>query len=149
MRKVLVLNGPNLDALGAREPAVYGTSTLETIVAGLTTQAKDVGIALEAFQTDSERELVQRAKTCADHADFVLLNPAGFTHTSVPLRDAMATSGVPFIEVHLSNPHAREPFRHRSLFTDLAVGVVAGFGAQSYELALEAAIRWISAKSKS
>lgn len=148
MANVLVMNGPNLDALGAREPAVYGTNTLSDIVDRLAAQAKRAGHALTAFQTDSEREFVQRAKNCADHADFVLLNPAGFTHTSVPLRDAMAIARVPFIEVHLSNPYAREPFRHRSLFADLAVGVVAGFGAQSYELALEAAIRWISAKSK-
>jgi 3-dehydroquinate dehydratase II len=146
MANVLVMNGPNLDALGTREPAIYGTDTLSAIVGRLASLAKSSGHAVEAFQTDSEREFVQRAKTCGDHADFVLLNPAGFTHTSVPLRDAMALSGVPFIEVHLSNPHAREPFRHRSLFSDLAVGVVAGFGAQSYELALEAAIRWISAK---
>ncbi|MEX0899681.1 MAG: type II 3-dehydroquinate dehydratase [Gammaproteobacteria bacterium] len=146
MANVLVLNGPNLDALGAREPAVYGTESLSTLVNRLTSQAKTGGHTLDAFQTDSESELVQRAKTCADHADFVLLNPAGFTHTSVPLRDAMAMSGVPFIEVHLSNPYAREPFRHRSLFSDLAVGVVAGFGDQSYELALEAALRWISAR---
>lgn len=149
MANVLVMNGPNLDALGAREPDTYGTDTLSEIVDRLTTRAKSAGHTLDAFQTDSEREFVQRAKTCAEQVDFVLLNPAGFTHTSVPLRDAMALSRVPFIEVHLSNPHARESFRHRSLFSDLAVGVVAGFGAQSYELALEAAIRWISAKSKS
>ena len=148
MANVLVMNGPNLDALGAREPAVYGTTTLSDIVDRLVSQAKRASHSLSAFQTDSEREFVQHAKTCSDRADFVLLNPAGFTHTSVPLRDAMALARVPFIEVHLSNPYAREPFRHRSLFADLAVGVVAGFGAQSYELALEAAIRWISAKSK-
>lgn len=150
MAKLLVLNGPNLDALGTREPAVYGTDTLKTITTALTSRAKAAGHTLEAFQTDSERELVARAKAAgSDGTGFILLNAAGLTHSSVPLRDAVALAGVPFIEVHLSNPDAREAFRRRSLFADLAVGVVAGFGAHSYELALEAAIRWISAKSKS
>lgn len=149
MAKLLVLNGPNLDALGTRETAVYGSVTLPELIAGLSDAARAAGHVLDALQTDSERELVARAKAAAtDGTDFMLLNPAGLTHASVPLRDAVATAGVPFIEVHLSNPYAREPFRRRSLFSDLAVGVVAGFGARSYDLALEAAIQWISEKSR-
>lgn len=148
MANVLVINGPNLDALGAREPAVYGSVSLAEIDRTLVSQAAAAGHSLESVQSNSERELVALAQSCRDRADILLLNPAGLTHSSVPLRDAVALSGVPFIEVHLTNIHAREPFRARSLFSDLALGVITGFGARSYELALEAAIRWISAKSK-
>ena len=148
MANVLVIHGPNLDALGAREPAVYGSVTLSAIDARLVSLGSAAGHVVSSVQSDSERELVALAKTCRDRADIVLLNPAGLTHSSVPLRDAFAVSGVPFIEVHLSNIHARELFRSRSLFSDLALGVITGFGARSYDLALEAAIQWISEKSK-
>ena len=148
MANVLVMHGPNLDALGAREPAIYGSVTLSEIDARLASLASAAGHQLSSVQSNSERELVGLARTCRDRADILLLNPAGLTHSSVPLRDAVALAGVPFIEVHLSNIHARESFRSRSLFSDLALGVITGFGARSYELALEAAIRWISEKSK-
>lgn len=138
---VLVINGPNLNLLGAREPAVYGSDTLAAIDARLRDRAAARGARLETFQSDAERDLMRRVQAAAgDGTDFMLLNPAGLTHTSVPLRDAIAAVRVPFVEVHLSNPYAREPFRHRSLFSDLAVGVIAGFGIRSYELALDAAL---------
>lgn len=147
MANLLLMSGPNLDALGRREPQIYGETSLADLCARLEALAGEAGHSLSAFQSDSERELVARMKDGAeDGTDLMLLNPAGLTHSSVPLRDAVALAGVPFIEVHLSNPHAREPFRHRSLFSDLAIGVVAGFGAHSYELALEAGLRWISAR---
>jgi 3-dehydroquinate dehydratase II len=142
MAKVLVINGPNLGALGQREPEVYGTHTLAELEEAVTAQARDLGVEVAFFQSDSERELIARIRAAADDGTtFMLVNPAGLTHTSVPLRDAIAAVRIPFIEVHLSNPHAREPFRHRSLFSDLAVGVVSGFGIDSYELALAAAAR--------
>lgn len=147
MAKVLVLNGPNLNLLGQREPAVYGPDTLADIETRLRDAAGGVGHQLDCFQSNSERELIERVQGARDDGtDFILANPAGLTHSSVPLRDAFAATGVPFIEVHLSNPHAREPFRRQSMFSDIAVGVICGFGAHSYELALEAASRWISAR---
>lgn len=147
MRKLLVLHGPNLNLLGTREPETYGAVPLAEIDAALTKRAGEAGAGLAAFQSNAEHELIERVHAATDDGTaFILINPAGLTHTSVPLRDALAAAAIPFIEVHLSNPHAREPFRHRSLFSDLAVGVVSGFGAHSYELALEAALRWISEK---
>jgi 3-dehydroquinate dehydratase-2 len=140
--QILVLHGPNLNLLGEREPEVYGRATLEAIDAALAAQAGEAGHALASFQSNAEHELVARVHTAArDDTAFILINPAAFTHTSVALRDALAAVSVPFIEVHLSNPHAREPFRRQSYFSDLAVGVVAGFGADSYRYALDAAIR--------
>jgi 3-dehydroquinate dehydratase-2 len=140
--KLLVLNGPNLNLLGTREPGIYGSATLAEIVADLTRRAAAEGLALEAFQSNAEHVLVERVQAARDDGTrFILINPAAFTHTSVALRDALAAVGIPFIEVHLSNPHAREPFRHTSLFTDLAVGVVAGFGPLGYGRALTAAAR--------
>jgi 3-dehydroquinate dehydratase-2 len=140
--KLLVLNGPNLNLLGTREPGIYGRATLAEIVGDLTRRAGEHGVVLEAFQSNAEHALVDRVQAARDDGTrFILINPAAFTHTSVALRDALAAVGIPFIEVHLSNPHAREPFRHKSLFTDLAVGVVAGFGPLSYGLALAAAVR--------
>lgn len=145
MAKLLVLNGPNLNLLGSREPGIYGTATLPEIVADLTRRAAEHGLELTAFQSNAEHELVNRVQAARDDGTrFVLINPAAFTHTSVALRDALAAVAIPFIEVHLSNPHAREPFRHKSLFTDLAVGVVAGFGPLSYGLALTAAWRQLA-----
>ena len=141
MAKILVMHGPNLNLLGEREPAVYGRTTLADIDARLAARATAAGHALESFQANAEHALVERIQaTRQDGTAFVIANPAAFTHTSVALRDAFAAVAVPFIEVHLSNPHAREPFRHHSYFSDLAVGVVAGFGADSYSYALEAAL---------
>ena len=142
MAKLLVLHGPNLNLLGTREPEVYGRATLAEIDADLARRAAVAGHALESFQAIAEHALVERIQAArGDGTDFVLINPAAFTHTSVAIRDALAAVALPFIEVHLSNPHAREPFRHTSYFSDLAVGVVAGFGPLSYGLALAAAIR--------
>jgi len=139
--KILVMHGPNLNLLGEREPAVYGRTTLAQIDARLKTRAAEAGHALESIQSNAEHALVDRIQaTRADGTAFVLVNPAAFTHTSVALRDAFAAVGVPFIEVHLSNPHAREPFRHHSYFSDLAVAVIAGFGADGYLFALESAL---------
>lgn len=141
MAKLLVLHGPNLDLLGQREPGVYGAATLDAINRSLQQQARAAGHELECFQSAAEHELVGRVHAARDDgSDFLLVNPAAFTHTSVALRDALAAAALPFIEVHLSNPAAREPFRRHSYFTDLAVGLVAGFGADSYRLALDAAL---------
>jgi 3-dehydroquinate dehydratase-2 len=141
MAKLLVLHGPNLNLLGSREPEVYGRTTLAEIDSALQARATAAGHLLEHLQSNSELALIERVQAARDDGTaFILINPAAFTHTSVALRDALAAVGVPFIEVHLSNPHAREPFRHTSFFSDLAVGVIAGFGADSYRYALEAAL---------
>ncbi|MBS0381828.1 MAG: type II 3-dehydroquinate dehydratase [Proteobacteria bacterium] len=142
MAQILVLHGPNLNLLGKREPEVYGRTTLADIEVALAAQAKAAGHALASFQSNAEHELVDRVQAARhDGTAFILINPAAFTHTSVALRDALAAVAIPFIEIHLSNPHAREPFRHHSYLSDLAVGVVAGFGADSYRYALDAAIK--------
>lgn len=147
MAKLLVLHGPNLNLLGTREPEVYGRATLAEIDADLAARASAAGHGLECFQSNAEHVLVERVQAAReDGTAFILVNPAGFTHTSVALRDALAAVAIPFIEVHLSNPHARESFRRTSYFSDLAVGVVAGFGALSYGLALTAAIRHFEAR---
>lgn len=141
MTAVLVIHGPNLNLLGTREPEVYGQTTLDEINARLARFAASCGIDLDCFQSNAEHELVDRIQQATDGgADWILINPAGLTHTSVVLRDALAATGLPFVEVHLSNPQAREKFRHRSLVSDLAVGTVAGFGADSYLLALQAVV---------
>jgi len=138
---ILVLNGPNLNLLGSREPAVYGQATLAEIDAELVRRATAGGHRLASFQSNAEHLLIERVHAAAqDGTDFIVLNPAALTHTSVALRDALAAVAIPFIEVHLSNVHAREAFRHHSFFSDLAVGVIAGFGAMSYRLALDAAL---------
>lgn len=148
MAKLLVLHGPNLNLLGSREPEIYGHATLAEIDADLVTRAMAKGHDLETFQSNAEHELVDRVQAAReDDTDFILINPAGFTHTSVALRDALAAVGIPFIEVHLSNPHSREPFRRTSYFSDLAVGVVCGFGPLSYGLALAGAIRRLESTS--
>ncbi len=140
--KLLVLHGPNLNLLGEREPAVYGHASLSEIDAALVRQAEAAGHALASFQSNAEHELIARVQaTKHDGTAFILINPAAFTHTSVALRDALAAVAIPFIEIHLSNPHRREPFRRQSYFSDLATGVVAGFGADSYRYALDAAIK--------
>jgi len=144
MTAFLVLHGPNLNLLGSREPEHYGKTTLAEIDADLSTRAQAAGHTLESFQTNAEHALVERIQAARnDGTDFILLNPAAFTHTSVAVRDALAAVAIPFIEVHLSNPHTREPFRRTSYFSDLAVGVICGFGPQSYRLALSAAIQRI------
>ncbi|MCK9538064.1 type II 3-dehydroquinate dehydratase [Dokdonella sp.] len=141
MALILVLNGPNLNLLGSREPAVYGQATLAEIDAELVRRATAGGHRLASFQSNAEHLLIERVHAAAqDGTDFIVLNPAALTHTSVALRDALAAVAIPFIEVHLSNVHAREAFRHHSFFSDLAVGVIAGFGAMSYRLALDAAL---------
>ena len=145
MAKLLVLHGPNLNLLGTREPEVYGRTTLAQINASLAEQASAAGHALESLQSNAEHDLVNRVQAArSDGTDFILINPAAFTHTSVALRDALAAVAIPFIEIHLSNPHTREAFRHHSYFSDLAVGVVCGFGADSYRYALEAALKRLS-----
>ncbi|HLE93575.1 MAG TPA: type II 3-dehydroquinate dehydratase [Sulfuricaulis sp.] len=141
MAEILVLNGPNLNLLGTREPEHYGTMTLEAINERLARQGQAAGHRLSFYQSNAEHELVGRVQQAIkDNVAFILLNPAAFTHTSVALRDAMAAARIPFIEVHLSNVHARESFRKHSYFSDLAVGVISGLGAQGYELALTAAL---------
>lgn len=141
MAQLLVLHGPNLNLLGNREPEIYGRQTLADIDADLRARAEAAGHALATFQSNDEGALVDRVQASRnDGTACILINPAAFTHTSVALRDALAAAGVPFIEVHLSNPHAREPFRRTSYFSDLAVGIVSGFGADSYRLALQAAL---------
>ena len=146
MARLLVLHGPNLNLLGTREPEIYGHAGLETIDADLRRQADAAGHALESFQSNAEHALVDRIQAArTDGTHFILINPAAFTHTSVAIRDALAAVAIPFIEIHLSNPHRREPFRHTSYFSDLAVGVVCGFGADSYRYALDAAIRKLGA----
>ena len=145
MAKVLVLHGPNLNLLGEREPEVYGRTTLAQIDADLAAIAQASGHELAAFQSNAEDQLIDRVQHArTDGTAIILINPAGFTHTSVALRDAFAAVAIPFIEVHLSNVHAREPFRRHSYFSDLAIGVVAGFGADSYKFALQAAIAWLA-----
>jgi 3-dehydroquinate dehydratase-2 len=139
--KLLVLHGPNLNLLGTREPAVYGHTTLREIDVSLMARAAAAGHVLDSFQSNSELALIERVHAArTDGTAFILLNPGGFSHTSVALRDAFAAAKIPFVEVHLSNVHAREAFRRRSYFSDLAVGVICGFGPQSYELAVLAAL---------
>jgi len=138
---VLVLHGPNLNLLGTREPAVYGSTQLADIDASLQQMAADVGAKLQSFQSNHEGALVDRVQAArTDGTNFIIINPAGLTHTSVTLRDALAAVALPFVEVHLSNIHRREPFRHHSYFSDLAEGVICGLGAAGYRLALRYAL---------
>ena len=142
MAQLLLLHGPNLNLLGSREPEVYGHDTLASIDAELQARAAEAGHRLESLQSNAEHVLVDRVQAArADGTAFILINPAAFTHTSVALRDALAAVAIPFIEIHLSNPHSREPFRQHSYFSDKAVGVICGFGADSYRYALDAALR--------
>ncbi len=142
MAKFLVLHGPNLNLLGTREPEHYGADTLADIADRLTAQANKQDHQLESFQSNAEHDLVDKIQDARTNGtDFIIINPAAFTHTSVAIRDALSAVAIPFIEVHLSNVHARESFRKQSYFSDIAVGVICGLGAQSYELALQAAIK--------
>src|SRR6201986_869192 len=146
---VLVLHGPNLNLLGTGEPAVYGSATLPDIDRELTQIAKEAGCSLQALQSNHEGVLIDRVQAArTDGTDFIVINPAGFTHTSVALRDAFAAVAIPFVEVHLSNIHKREPFRHHSYFSDLAVGPIVGLGSRGYMLALAFAIDRIQAEDR-
>ncbi len=141
MRRILLINGPNLNLLGRREPGWYGDVTLAAIEDRLKSEAARRDATVESFQSNAEHELVDRVQGLATSpVDFAIVNPGAFTHTSIALRDALLAVSVPFIEVHLSNVHAREPFRQHSYFSDIAVGSIVGLGAQGYELALTAAL---------
>jgi len=143
MKSILVIHGPNLNLLGSREPAVYGSTTLNEINADLTTLAGNNGASLTCFQSNAEFALIERIHQArTDGTQFILINPAAFTHTSVALRDALAAVAIPFIEVHLSNVHAREAFRKESFFSDLALGVICGLGASGYKFALQYALNY-------
>ena len=140
MARVLLLNGPNLNLLGTREPSVYGTDTLDAIEKRAGVVARETGHELVSFQSNAEHELIERIHRARGEAvDFVIINPGAFTHTSIALRDALLGTALPFIEVHLSNTHAREAFRRHSYFSDIAVGVICGLGAYGYEVAIRAA----------
>jgi 3-dehydroquinate dehydratase II len=141
LKRVLLLNGPNLNLLGTREPEVYGRATLADIVEKLRLQARHAGVELTALQSNAEHVLIDAIHAARGSIDFILINPGGLTHTSVALRDAFLGVAIPFIELHLSNVHAREEFRRHSYLSDAAVGVITGFGAHSYVLALDAAIQ--------
>ncbi len=140
MARVLLLNGPNLNLLGSREPSIYGAETLESIEKRAAEVASESGHELRAFQSNAEHELIERIhRASADGISFLIFNPGAFTHTSVALRDAITAVRLPFIEVHLSNTYAREPFRRHSYFSDIAAGVITGLGSFGYELAVRAA----------
>lgn len=140
-KSVLVIHGPNLNLLGTREPAHYGNTSLADINNQLQTQAKQAGVGLEAYQSNAESDIVAKIQSLAvNKVDFIIINPAAFTHTSVSIRDAISAVNIPFIEVHLSNVYARESFRHHSYFSDIAVGVISGLGAEGYSAALQFAI---------
>lgn len=145
MPDLLVINGPNLNLLGTREPEFYGSDTLDDINKRLELQATEQGFSLESIQSNSEVELIEKIHQAKNNkVRFILMNPAAFTHTSVALRDALSGVNIPFIEIHLSNVHAREAFREHSYFSDIAVGVISGLGAVGYELALQAALQQLN-----
>ena len=149
MAIISVINGPNLNMLGTREPGIYGAQTLADIEINLTQLAQEFGHELVFFQSNAEHDLINKVQQSQqDNVSFILLNPAAFTHTSIALRDALLASGTPFIELHLSNVHTREPFRQHSYFSDIANGVICGFGPKSYELALHAAISLLEQSSR-
>ncbi|PKG86203.1 type II 3-dehydroquinate dehydratase [Colwellia sp. 75C3] len=141
---VLVLNGPNLNMLGKREPTIYGKQSLSDIIAELSQQAGEKQITLQHLQTNAEHELIDAIHQGYQQVNFIIINPAAFTHTSVALRDALLSVAIPFIEVHLSNVHAREAFRKHSYLSDIAIGVISGFGAQGYSFALDAAHSYLN-----
>lgn len=148
MAHLLVLNGPNLNLLGEREPEVYGTVTLEAINQRLATLAESAGHTITCYQSDAEHELIARIHSArGDSTAFIIINPGALTHTSIAMRDALLAVKIPFIEVHLSNVYAREPFRRHSYLSDVAVGVISGLGALGYELAFQAALQQIQNKS--
>ena len=147
MNSILVIHGPNLNLLGTREPEVYGSQTLADVNQRLQQQAQELGLALETYQSNHEGEIVEAIHRARGQHQAIIINPAAFTHTSVAVRDALAGVAIPFIEVHLSNVYQREPFRHHSFMSDLAVGVICGFGAYVYEDALFYCAQYLKAKS--
>ena len=150
MATILVLHGPNLNMLGSREPEIYGSETLNDINQRLQNTATESGHHLQTLQSNAEYELIDRIHDARlEEVDFIIINPAAFTHTSVALRDAILAVDIPFIEVHLSNVHARETFRHHSYFSDVAIGVICGLGSQGYDFALQAALNAIQKKQQS
>lgn len=146
VHRILVLHGPNLNLLGRREPEIYGHTTLADIDAGLAELGKTLGCEVESFQSNHEGELVERIQQAMGTRDGIVINPAAFTHTSVAIRDALAATGLPLVEVHLSNVFAREPFRHHSYVSDLALAVVSGLGASGYGAALEGLVRHLDSR---
>lgn len=142
--KILLLNGPNLNLLGSREPEKYGHLTLSNIVNTLQRRAEVLGVTLEHMQSNAEDQLIDIIHKAKENVDFIIINPAAFTHTSVAIRDALLAVNIPFIEIHLSNVYAREPFRHHSYLSDIAVGVICGLGGDGYDFALQAAVRRLS-----
>lgn len=147
MKHVLLLNGPNLNMLGKREPHIYGSDTLSDIETRLQKQAMQKGIELACFQANGEEPIINRIHQAFNQVDFIIINPGAFTHTSVALRDALLAVAIPFVEVHLSNIHAREPFRHHSYLSDIAQGVICGLGVQGYDYALDYAITFLAKKA--
>ncbi|MBK4726228.1 type II 3-dehydroquinate dehydratase [Pantoea agglomerans] len=141
---VLLLNGPNLNMLGTREPEKYGHTTLAEIVSDLTSQANALNVTLSHLQSNAEYALIDRIHEAKGNVDYIVINPAAFTHTSVALRDALLAVSIPFIEVHLSNVHAREPFRHHSYLSDISAGVICGLGVDGYSWALQTAVKRLS-----
>ncbi|XBS69415.1 type II 3-dehydroquinate dehydratase [Acerihabitans sp. KWT182] len=144
---ILLLNGPNLNLLGTREPDKYGHTTLVDIVSSLDALAKEKGVSFSHLQSNAEHVLIERIHQARGNTDFIIINPAAFTHTSVALRDALLAVNIPFIEIHLSNVHAREPFRHHSYLSDIAVGVICGLGADGYHFAFQTAVKRLSASN--
>ena len=142
--RILLLNGPNLNMLGTREPEKYGTLTLAQIVHRLSAEAEALNVSFDTLQSNAEHVLIDRIHQAKDNIDYILINPAAFTHTSVAIRDALLAVDIPFIEIHLSNVHAREPFRHHSYLSDIASGVICGFGADGYSYALQTAVKRLS-----
>jgi 3-dehydroquinate dehydratase-2 len=143
---ILLMNGPNLNMLGKREPEIYGSETLNDVVSKLKLSASVLNINLTHIQSNAEHELIDAIHNSHHNIDFIIINPAAFTHTSVALRDALLSVNIPFIEVHLSNVHAREKFRHHSYLSDVAIGVICGLGSKGYEYALNAAHSWLITK---
>ena len=143
---ILLLNGPNLNMLGVREPGHYGHLSLAEIERHLQQQAAKQEVALDCFQANSEEKLIEKIHQSFQKVDFIIINPAAYTHTSVALRDALLAVGIPFVEVHLSNIHKREPFRHHSYFSDVAESVICGCGAQGYDFALQFVVNYLSKK---
>ncbi len=141
---ILLLNGPNLNLLGSREPETYGVTTLDDIVSDLTQQAEQLNVSLSHLQSNAEHVLIDRIHQAKGQVDYIVINPAAFTHTSVALRDALLAVDIPFIEVHLSNVHAREPFRHHSYLSDISAGVICGLGVDGYSWALQTAVKRLS-----
>ncbi|CAD6511948.1 type II 3-dehydroquinate dehydratase [Candidatus Profftia tarda] len=145
---ILLLNGPNLNLLGTREPDKYGSTTLKEVINSLEDTAKILNVSLTHVQSNIEFELIDRIHAANNKSDFILINPAAFTHTSIAMRDAILAVNIPFIEIHLSNIHARESFRHHSYFSDIAIGIICGLGINGYTLALQAAVNYLKINLK-